>query len=79
MRAILLDHKRCRKEWNELVIRGCLARTRAALEIWVEVECVLSQAPCFCAPILEPQARDGGRGGSELTSSGLALFFGASA
>ncbi|KAL8280933.1 hypothetical protein RQP46_006612 [Phenoliferia psychrophenolica] len=38
LRAILLEHKRFRKEWNELVIRGCLARTRAAIEIWADVE-----------------------------------------
>lgn len=40
LRALLLDHKRCRKEWNELVIRGCLSRTRAALELWTDIEYV---------------------------------------
>lgn len=40
LRGLLLEHKRCRKEWTELVLRGCLARTRAAIEIWAEVECV---------------------------------------
>ncbi|ORY75391.1 hypothetical protein BCR35DRAFT_353684 [Leucosporidium creatinivorum] len=38
LRSILLDHKKCRKEWNELVIRGCLARTRAAIELWSDIE-----------------------------------------
>ena len=36
----MLDHKRCRREWNELVIRGCLSRTRAAIELWTDIEYV---------------------------------------
>lgn len=38
LRTILQEHKRLRREWNELVLRGCLARSRAALELWTEVE-----------------------------------------
>jgi hypothetical protein len=55
LRAILLDHKRCRREWNELVIRGCLSRTRAAIELWTDIEYVRVLAggglklTCACA------------------------------
>lgn len=40
LRSILQEHKRCRKEWNELVLRGCMARARAAIELWTDIECV---------------------------------------
>lgn len=38
LRTILQDHKKLRREWNELVLRGCLARSRAVLELWTDVE-----------------------------------------
>lgn len=40
LRQILVDHRKARKAWNELVIRGLIGRTRAVLELWVDVECV---------------------------------------
>ncbi|KAI5479317.1 hypothetical protein MNV49_003835 [Pseudohyphozyma bogoriensis] len=38
LRSTLVEHKRCRKEWNELVIRGLLQKSRAAIELWTDVE-----------------------------------------
>ena len=40
LRGLLLDHKRYRKEWQELVMRGCVQRLRAVTELWVEIESV---------------------------------------
>ena len=45
-RQLLVEHRKLRRQWNELVIRGLVGRTKAALELWVDVECVpLSLAP----------------------------------
>ncbi|GAA5890910.1 hypothetical protein JCM5296_001222 [Sporobolomyces johnsonii] len=41
LRAILTDHKKARRQWNELVIRGLVGRVRAAIELWVDVETAL--------------------------------------
>ncbi|GAA5868894.1 hypothetical protein JCM3774_006784 [Rhodotorula dairenensis] len=41
LRQILLDHRKARRAWNELVIRGLIGRTRAVLELWVDVELAL--------------------------------------
>lgn len=38
LRLILLEHKRARRDWNELVIRGAVHRTRSVLELIHEVE-----------------------------------------
>ncbi|GAA5978270.1 hypothetical protein JCM10908_004293 [Rhodotorula pacifica] len=41
LRQILVDHRKARRAWNELVIRGLIGRTRAVLELWVDVELAL--------------------------------------
>ncbi|GAA5875473.1 hypothetical protein JCM1840_005982 [Sporobolomyces johnsonii] len=41
LKAILADHKKARRQWNELVIRGLVGRVRAAIELWVDVETAL--------------------------------------
>ena len=38
LRSILLEHKKLRKEWNELVLRGVLGRCKGVIDCWVEVE-----------------------------------------
>lgn len=38
LRGILVDCKKLRRQWNELVIRGLVGRVRAAIELWVDVE-----------------------------------------
>lgn len=38
LRGILIDCKKLRRQWNELVIRGLVGRVRAAIELWVDVE-----------------------------------------
>ncbi|GAA5843749.1 hypothetical protein JCM9279_000132 [Rhodotorula babjevae] len=40
-RQLLLEHRKLRRQWNELVIRGLVGRTKAALELWVDVELAL--------------------------------------
>ncbi|GAA6047638.1 hypothetical protein JCM3770_001602 [Rhodotorula araucariae] len=41
LRQILTEHRKLRRQWNELVIRGLVGRTKAALELWVDVELAL--------------------------------------
>ncbi|BGP45876.1 hypothetical protein JCM10450v2_001711 [Rhodotorula kratochvilovae] len=41
LRQILTEHRKLRRQWNELVIRGLVGRTKAALELWVDVEFAL--------------------------------------
>lgn len=41
LRQILVDHRKARRAWIELVIRGLIGRTRAVLELWVDVELAL--------------------------------------
>ncbi|GAA5984667.1 hypothetical protein JCM11641_004554 [Rhodosporidiobolus odoratus] len=41
LRSLLGEHKKARKQWNELVIRGLVGRVRAALELWTDVELAL--------------------------------------
>ncbi|GAA5830152.1 hypothetical protein JCM3766R1_002800 [Sporobolomyces carnicolor] len=43
LRGILLDCKKLRRQWNELVIRGLVGRVRAAIELWVDVESTMKQ------------------------------------
>ncbi|GAA6060141.1 hypothetical protein JCM10212_001438 [Sporobolomyces blumeae] len=43
LRAILVDLKKLRRTWNELVIRGLVGRVRAAIELWVDIESTLKQ------------------------------------
>ncbi|GAA5932748.1 uncharacterized protein JCM15063_002192 [Sporobolomyces koalae] len=43
LRAILVDCKKLRRQWNELVIRGLVGRVRAAIELWVDVESTMKQ------------------------------------
>lgn len=50
LRQILVDHRKARRAWNELVIRGLIGRTRAVLELWVDVECVPPLASDACCP-----------------------------
>ena len=38
LRVILLEHKKCRRDWQELIIRGCVQRTRQVLELISQVE-----------------------------------------
>ncbi|SCZ97742.1 BZ3500_MvSof-1268-A1-R1_Chr4-3g07421 [Microbotryum saponariae] len=40
-RTILLDHRRLRREWNELVLRGLVGRIRSAIELYSEVQSAL--------------------------------------
>ncbi|BGP13711.1 hypothetical protein JCM10213v2_001646 [Rhodosporidiobolus nylandii] len=41
LKALLTEHKKARRQWTELVIRGLVGRARAALELWTDVELVL--------------------------------------
>ncbi|GAA6013168.1 hypothetical protein JCM11491_005203 [Sporobolomyces phaffii] len=43
LRGILIDCKKLRRQWNELVIRGLVGRVRAAIELWVDVESTMKQ------------------------------------
>ncbi|GAA5989935.1 hypothetical protein JCM5350_004970 [Sporobolomyces pararoseus] len=43
LRGILVDCKKLRRQWNELVIRGLVGRVRAAIELWVDVESTMKQ------------------------------------
>ncbi|GAA5842850.1 hypothetical protein JCM5353_003714 [Sporobolomyces roseus] len=43
LRGILVDCKKLRRRWNELVIRGLVGRVRAAIELWVDVESTMKQ------------------------------------
>lgn len=40
LRGLLVEHRKARRAWSELVIRGLVGRTKAVLELWVDVECV---------------------------------------
>ncbi|GAA5922569.1 hypothetical protein JCM3775_005775 [Rhodotorula graminis] len=40
-RQLLVEHRKLRRQWNELIIRGLVGRTKAALELWVDVELAL--------------------------------------
>lgn len=41
LRTMLIEHKRLRKDWNELILRGVINRTRSVLELINEVESVI--------------------------------------
>ncbi|GAA6006413.1 uncharacterized protein JCM10292_002681 [Rhodotorula paludigena] len=41
IRQLLVEHRKLRRQWNELVIRGLVGRTRAVLDLWGDVELVL--------------------------------------
>ncbi|GAA5822651.1 hypothetical protein JCM11251_004330 [Rhodosporidiobolus azoricus] len=41
LKQLLTEHKKARRQWNELVIRGLVGRVRAALDLWYDVETAL--------------------------------------
>ncbi|BGP29883.1 hypothetical protein JCM10296v2_001632 [Rhodotorula toruloides] len=41
LRGLLVEHRKARRAWSELVIRGLVGRTKAVLELWVDVELAL--------------------------------------
>jgi len=42
LRSLLLDHKKLRAEWAQLVLRGLVGRVRATLELWTDIETALA-------------------------------------
>ncbi|KAM0792099.1 hypothetical protein ACM66B_004803 [Microbotryomycetes sp. NB124-2] len=40
-RALVVEHRRLRREYNELVVRGLVQRTRTSIELWQELETAL--------------------------------------
>lgn len=42
LRSLLVEHRRLRAEWNQLVMRGLVGRVRASIELWVEIELTLA-------------------------------------
>lgn len=55
LRSLLLEHRKLRKEWNELVLRGILGRCKSVVEAWIEVEYV-PPAPCASVRATEDPA-----------------------
>ncbi|GAA5916178.1 hypothetical protein JCM6882_005408 [Rhodosporidiobolus microsporus] len=41
LKQLLAEHKKARRQWSELVIRGLVGRVRAALDLWYDVETAL--------------------------------------
>ncbi|GAA5874232.1 hypothetical protein JCM8547_007799 [Rhodosporidiobolus lusitaniae] len=41
LRALLVEHKKARRSWSELVIRGLVGRVRAAFDLWTDIEIAL--------------------------------------
>lgn len=60
-RQLLVEHRKLRRQFTELVIRGLVGRTKAALELWVDVECVHSSYPSLLSRTLAHAPRLGCR------------------
>ncbi|GAA6006334.1 hypothetical protein JCM10207_000608 [Rhodosporidiobolus poonsookiae] len=41
LRQLLLEHKKARAQWSQLVVRGLVGRVRGAMDIWTDVEIAL--------------------------------------
>ncbi|SCV69056.1 BQ2448_2076 [Microbotryum intermedium] len=52
-RTILLDHRRLRREWNELVWRGLVGRIRSAIELYSEVQSAIKVIDASTIPAAE--------------------------
>ncbi|KDE08087.1 hypothetical protein MVLG_01786 [Microbotryum lychnidis-dioicae p1A1 Lamole] len=55
-RTILLDHRRLRREWNELVLRGLVGRIRSAIELYSEVQSALKVFDAATIPAAAAEA-----------------------